>query len=84
MNTSAADAVPRATSIRCTDDELIVQLADGRRLSTPLEWFPRLLAATPAQRADCRLIGRGEGIHWECLDEDVSVSALLKGEKPRR
>jgi hypothetical protein len=84
MNTSAADAVPRATSIDCTDDELIVQLADGRRLSTPLEWFPRLLGATPAQRADWRLIGLGEGIHWESLDEDVSVVALLRGEKARR
>jgi hypothetical protein len=84
MNTSAADAVPRATSIHCTDDELIVHLVDGRRLSTPLAWFPRLLGATPAQRADWRLIGLGEGIHWESLDEDVSVGALLRGERARR
>ncbi|NJD30355.1 MAG: DUF2442 domain-containing protein [Gammaproteobacteria bacterium] len=84
MSTSAAEAVPLAVAVRCTDAELVVQLADGRTLSTPLEWFPRLLGATAGERADCRLIGRGEGIHWERLDEDVSIAALLRGEKARR
>jgi hypothetical protein len=78
------DVVPRATSIECTDDELIVALSDGRTLSVPLAWFPRLLSATKAERADWRLIGSGEGIHWETLDEDLSVRGLLRGEPARR
>jgi hypothetical protein len=78
------DVVPRATSIECTDDELIVALSDGRTLAVPLAWFPRLLSATKAERADWRLIGSGEGIHWETLDEDLSVRGLLRGEPARR
>lgn len=66
-----------AVDVAFTADELIVTLADGRRVSAPLEWFPRLLRATPAQRAKWRLIGRGVGIHWEDVDEDVSVKSLL-------
>src|SRR6266487_5037435 len=62
---------------KCTDDELIVTLVDGRRVSAPLAWFPRLLRATPKQRANWRLIGRGIGIHWEDVDEDISVRSLL-------
>ena len=72
-NKPAADAV----DVSCTDDELLVTLADGRRVSAPLEWFPRLLRATPAQRAKWRLIGRGVGIHWDEVDEDVAVRTLL-------
>jgi hypothetical protein len=69
---------PRAAlDVSFTEDELIVTLADARRVSVPLEWFPRLLGATPAQRANWRLIGRGVGIHWEDLDEDISVRRLL-------
>ena len=56
---------------------MIVTLADARKVSAPLEWFPRLRAATAAQRANWRLIGRGVGIHWEELDEDLSVRSLL-------
>ncbi len=59
-----ADAV-----VSCTDDELIVTLVDGRKVSAPLEWFPRLLRATPQQRAKWRLIGGGVGIHWQDVDE---------------
>jgi len=84
MSTSAVEAVPRATSVRCSDDEVIVTLDDGRTLSTPLTWFPRLLAATRDQRADSRLVGGGEGIRWEALDEDLSVAGFLRGEKARR
>jgi hypothetical protein len=84
MSTSAVEAVPRATSVRCSDDEVIVTLDDGRTLSTPLAWFPRLLAATREQRADSRLVGGGEGIRWDELDEDLSVAGLLRGEKARR
>jgi len=76
--------VPCATSVECTDDELHVVLTDGRTLSVRLVWFPRLLAATSAQRGDWRLIGGGQGIHWESLDEDLSVRGLLRGERARR
>ena len=70
--------------MECTDDELIVALSDGRTLSVPLAWFPRLLGATSAERGDWRLIGSGEGIRWEALDEDLSVRGLLRGEPARR
>ena len=80
----AAEFTPRATSAECTDDELVVALSDGRTLSVPLAWFPRLLGATVAERADWRLIGSGEGIRWETLDEDRSVRGLLRGEPARR
>ncbi|MCZ7542584.1 MAG: DUF2442 domain-containing protein [Anaerolineae bacterium] len=56
---------------------LHVQLSDGRQISVPMEWFPRLRDATPAQRQDWRLIGRGVSIHWEDIDEDISVEGLL-------
>ena len=59
MSTSAVEVVPRASAIECTDQDLVVLLDDGRRLSAPLTWFPRLLAATPVQRAQWRLIGGG-------------------------
>jgi hypothetical protein len=60
-------------------DALRVRLADGREIAVPLEWFPRLRDATAAQRSHWRLIGRGVGIHWEELDEDLSVAGLLRG-----
>lgn len=84
MTSSAVDAVPSATSVECTDDELRVALDDGRKLSVPLVWFPRLLNASAAQRADWRLVGGGEGIRWESVDEDLSVRGLLRGERARR
>lgn len=80
----AAEFTPRATCAKCTDDELVVALSDGRTLSVPLAWFPRLLGATSAERAEWRLIGSGEGIRWGALDEDLSVRGLLRGEPPRR
>ena len=83
MSTSAVEAVARATSVRCSDDEVIITLDDGRTLSTPLAWFPRLLAATSEQRADSRLVGGGEGIRWDVLDEDLSIAGLLRGERAR-
>lgn len=70
---------PLAHTVRLTEDLLVVDLLDGRVLSVPLAWFPRLLAGTEAERAVWRLIGRGEGIHWPELDEDVSVAGLLAG-----
>jgi hypothetical protein len=69
----------RVQNVRCTDDRLIVDLTDGRELSVPLRWYPRLLNATPAQRADWELAGAGYGIHWPQIDEDLSVKGLLMG-----
>ena len=69
--------VADAVDVACTDDELIVTLVDGRKVSAPLEWFPRLLRATPEQRAKWRLIGGGVGIHWQDVDDDISVRSLL-------
>ena len=66
-----------AVSVHCDGEMLHVQLSDGREVSVPLEWFPRLRDATPTQRANWRLIGRGVGIHWEDIDEDLSVEGLL-------
>jgi hypothetical protein len=84
MTSSAVDVAPCAVSVELTNDELRVALDDGRKLSVPLAWFPRLLAATAEQRAAWRLIGRGEGVRWESLDEDLSVRGLLHGERARR
>ena len=67
-----------ATNVRFTDDSLHVNLSDGREVSVPLEWFPRLRDASPEQRNRWRLIARGIGIHWEDIDEDVAVSTLLR------
>ena len=64
-----------------SDDALIVDLADGRTITVPFAWFPRLAHGTPAERANWRLIGRGVGIHWPDLDEDISVESLLAGRR---
>jgi hypothetical protein len=71
--------VPSAVGLTLTDDTLSVELNDGRTLSVPLAWFPRLLHATPKERLDWRLIGNGEGIHWPAVDEDISVEGLIAG-----
>jgi hypothetical protein len=62
-----------------TEDVLTVDLSDGRAVSVPLTWFPRLLHATLEERNNWRLIGDGEGIHWQDLDEDISVENLILG-----
>jgi hypothetical protein len=67
----------RAIEVAIDDDSVIVTLADGRIVSVPLEWFPRLRDANPSQRANWRLIGPGIGIHWEEIDEDISIRSLL-------
>jgi len=79
MSSLAYKLVPHAVGARCTGDELVVSLNDGRVLSVPLAWFPRLANASPAQLAAFELLGEGEGIHWPDLDEDVSVVGLLEG-----
>lgn len=68
-----------AINIRCTDEELVVALADGRILSVPIIWFPRLAKASASERSNYELLGAGEGIYWPELDEDISVSGLLAG-----
>jgi hypothetical protein len=72
---------PLAAAVVVTDESLVVELLDGRTLTVPLIWFPRLVHATPAERAQWRLIGHGEGIHWPALDEDISVDALVAGRR---
>jgi hypothetical protein len=80
MTTSRVDMeIPNAERVSLTDDTLSVELSDGRSISVPLSWFPRLLHATAVERGKWRLIGKGEGIHWEALDEDVSITSLLAG-----
>ncbi|MEO7841021.1 MAG: DUF2442 domain-containing protein [Anaerolineales bacterium] len=66
-------------NVTVTDDSLTVDLSDGRTVSVPLAWFPRLLHGTPEERNNWRLIGDGEGIHWQDLDEDISVENLILG-----
>ena len=71
--------IPKADGVKITSDSLNVDLTDGRTISVPLEWFPRLVHATQAERKNWRLIGRGHGIHWKGVDEDISVEGLLAG-----
>jgi hypothetical protein len=78
MNTSIVSAPDaRARTVEFGPTTLVVHLEDGRSLSAPLEWFPRLRDASPEQRENWRLIGQGVGINWPDLDEDLSVGALL-------
>jgi hypothetical protein len=81
------DSQLKATEIRVTDDALVMELADGRSVSAPLVWFPRLAHGSLAERNHYRLIGGGEGVHWPDLDEDISVEGILagrpSGESPR-
>ena len=72
-------AMPLATTVAVTDDTLTVELTDGRSISAPLGWYPRLLHASAAERRNWQLIARGEGIHWPDVDEDISVSSLIAG-----
>jgi len=70
-----------AHGLTVSDDALVVDLADGRTITVPLAWFPRLAHGTRAERANWRFIGSGEGIHWPDLDEDISVQSLLAGRR---
>lgn len=78
MTSSTVD-LPAAVRVAVSDDTLAVELADGRSVSAPLAWYPRLVHATPAERDGWRLIGGGGGIHWPAVDEDISVENLLAG-----
>ena len=79
MRTLDLESEPLAVDVSFSDDAFRVVLEDGRELSIPLVWFPRLLHGTLEQRRQWELIGRGQGIHWEALDEDISVAGLLAG-----
>ena len=80
MNTLAIRMeIPRIVNVSVTDDTLTVELSDGRTVSVPTAWYPRLVHATPEERQNWRLTGNGHGIHWESLDEDISVENLLAG-----
>jgi hypothetical protein len=70
-----------ADGLTITDGALNVELTDGRSVSVPLAWFPRLSHATPQEHASWRLIGKGQGIHWDALDEDISIESLLAGRR---
>ena len=80
MRISAVEIdVPNAEKVTVTEDTLSVDLTDGRTIAVPLAWFPRLLHGSPQERKNWRLIGKGQGIHWPDLDEDISVEELLAG-----
>ncbi len=78
MSTSIVEHIPLAVSVTIAPDELIVTRADGRRVSVPLAWFPKLARATAGELQNYELLGDGEGIHWPDLEEDVSVEGLLR------
>lgn len=80
MNTSAVELrLATAQNVEITDDTLVIDLTDGRTISAPLTWYPRLWHGKPQERSNWRLIGQGEGIHWPDLDEDISVEHVLLG-----
>lgn len=79
--------LPEEEGVTVSEDALTVNLSDGRVISTPLPWYPRLVHATPQERDNWELVGAGQGIHWPDLDEDLSVEGLIagrrSGESPR-
>lgn len=79
MSSLAHKIEPRAEHVRCTADELVVELSDGRTLTVPLVRFPRLSNSTAKQRAKFEFLGNGQGVHWPALDEDISIAGLLAG-----
>ncbi len=73
--------IANITNVEITEDALTVNLDDGRTISVPIGWYPRLLNGTKKERNNWRIIGKGEGIHWNDLDEDISVKGLLAGHR---
>ena len=85
MNTSDPKTGERVKDVRVSEDTISVDLFDGRTITVPLVWYPRLLHATPEQRANWHIAGAGYGIHWPDLDEDLTAQGLLQGARaPRR
>ena len=76
MSSSVPSLDHTAMGVRFDDDSVMFDLADGRTLSAPLAWFPRLFSANTAQRSNWRLTGRGYGVHWPDVDEDISITGL--------
>ena len=82
MSISTTEIAPaRAVAVRCDEDSLTVELADGRVISAPLGWYPRLSHGTPEERANWRLTADGEAVHWPALDEDLSVDSIVAGRR---
>ena len=79
MSTLAVKTDERVAGVSFDEDRLVVDLMDGRTIAVPLSWYPRLLDATPEQRAQWEVAGAGYGIHWPVIDEDLSVEGLLRG-----
>ena len=77
MSTLVKNKLVKATDLEFTEDSVKVFLEDGREIAVPIEWFPKLRDASPEERKDWRFIGNGVGIHWESLDEDISIKGLL-------
>jgi hypothetical protein len=84
MGSSAITADERVLDVAFTDDALSVSLRDGRVISVPLVWYPRLLNATPTERKNWKIAGGGYGIHWPDVDEDLCTEGLLRGAKAQR
>jgi Protein of unknown function (DUF2442) len=84
MSSSAITADERVLDVAFSDDALTVSLRDGRVISVPLVWYPRLLNATPSQRMNWKIAGGGYGIHWPDIDEDLSTDGLLRGARAPR
>jgi len=81
MGILAISADERVRTVKLSKDELTVGLRDGRTISVPLAWYPRLLQATASQRKHWRIAGGGYGIHWPDIDEDLSIAGMLKGRR---
>ena len=81
MSTLAVEARALADNVEFTDNDMVVSLVDGRKVIVPLVWFPRLVNAAKNQLENYELLGDGEGIHWPEIDEDLSVSGLLRGNR---
>ena len=80
---TVASMEPRIQDVHVTEDEIVAHLVDGRVISVPLAWSWRLSEATPKQRANFRLIGAGQGVHWPDVDEDISAEGMLTGTPAR-
>jgi len=78
---SAVVTLARVLNVEVTDDTLSVDLEDGRTVSVPIGWYPRLATGTPAERANLQISGAGYGVHWPDLDEDIGVEGLLLGKR---
>ncbi len=81
LSVAVTIALPRVTSVQITDDTITADLEDGRTISVPIGWYPRLTYGTPAERAKWQIAGAGYGIHWPELDEDIGVEGLLLGKR---